>query len=238
MRTRLALGLAASLIVILQGGAPARASEHDHRRSLSAGGIAIAIDPPGSTASAAPRSPALSMGSMRSPDARREHDDAPLGSGSRHARRATVEDPRARCGEGPGTARRGADTARAVTVPRARSIRMEASGPACRTGRTISRTGNLGPGRPSASSTSLDRVLGAAAGPGTVISATGGSRQIEPHGATGRSDQVLAEAARSLLTILLIASMVLLFTVFHDRIDRNDPTLAGAPLRADLVRFE
>jgi hypothetical protein len=238
MRTRLALGLAASLIVILQGGAPARASEHGHARPISAGRVAVAIDPPGEAAPAAPRNPILSLQPVRSPVAPRGHDDAPLARGSRHARRATVEDPRVPCGEGSPAAHRGADLARAVTVPRARSTNWETPGPPCRTGGTTSKTGDVGAGRRRASSTPLDRVLGTAAGPGTVISATGASRRIEPHGATGRSDQVLAAATRSLLTILLIASMVLLFTLFHDRIDRNDPALVGAPVHADLVRFE
>jgi hypothetical protein len=238
MRTRLALGLAASLIVILQGGAPARASEHGHGRSISVGRLAIVIAPPASAASAAAGKPTLSLRPVRSPGAPRERDDAPLAIGTRRARRATVEDPPVPCSQGIRVTRPGADLAKALTVPRARSIRVETAGPACRTTGTTSKTGDLGARRPSASSTPLDRILGTAAGPGTVISATGGSRRVEPQRASGRSDQVLAEATRGVFTILLIASMVLLFTLFHDRIDRNDPTLVGAPLHADLVRFE
>jgi hypothetical protein len=235
MWTRLALGLAASLILILHGGAPARASEQDHERSRSAGPITVAIDHPGPAASTAPHNPLPSPQPVPPSSAPMPHDEAPLGGGSR--RSATHEDPRVPCGEGSRIRRPGFDLAKSVAVPSERSILAHATGPSCRTG-TTSTAVDRDARRRSTSSTRTDRVLGPVEGPGVVISATGGPRRMALQGAPERSDRVLGQAARSLVTILLISSIVVIFTLFQDRIDRNDPRLAVAPVEAELVLFE
>jgi hypothetical protein len=47
-----------------------------------------------------------------------------------------------------------------------------------------------------------------------------------------------AEVAKGIVTVLLLLGAALGFVLIQDRLDRNEPRLALAPVRADDVRFE
>jgi hypothetical protein len=56
-----------------------------------------------------------------------------------------------------------------------------------------------------------------------------------PSGGIGR---VLAGAARSTIVVLVLLGVALAFVVIQNRLDRNDPKLALAQVRPDVLRFE
>jgi len=49
---------------------------------------------------------------------------------------------------------------------------------------------------------------------------------------------VLASAVRSTLVVLVLLGVALVFVVIQNRLDRNDPKLALAQVRPDVLRFE
>lgn len=107
-------------------------------------------------------------------------------------------------------------------------------------GQTVSgREGTAGGPAPGATGpTALVRE--AVSPPETIIgSAASGTRPpIAPHGAPGRSDGIIEGAVRGLFLVLFLFGVTLCFVLLQDRLDRNDPKLALAPLRAEVVTFE
>jgi hypothetical protein len=54
----------------------------------------------------------------------------------------------------------------------------------------------------------------------------------------GGIGRVIAGAAGSAIVVLALAGIILAFVLIQDRLDRNDPRLALAPIRPDVLRFE
>jgi hypothetical protein len=71
-----------------------------------------------------------------------------------------------------------------------------------------------------------------------IGSAASGTRPpLPPHGAPGRFDGVIEGAVRGLLLLLVLFGVTIGFVLIQGRLDRNDPRLAGAPVRAEVVTF-
>jgi len=109
--------------------------------------------------------------------------------------------------------------------------------------------GTKGPGR-SGRERSSDEPRVSPPGPGvlsrealrppvTLIgSAANGSRPtIAPHGSPGRFDGFIEGAVRGLLLLSVLFGITVAFVLIQGRLDRNDPKLASAPVRAEIVTF-
>jgi hypothetical protein len=78
------------------------------------------------------------------------------------------------------------------------------------------------------------------AGPfGPILSAASGSAPPVRGDRTSesRSGQALGALARSLAIVLALFGLAVAFTAIQDRLDRNDPRLALAPVASDVVEF-
>jgi hypothetical protein len=48
---------------------------------------------------------------------------------------------------------------------------------------------------------------------------------------------ILIEAARSIVTVLLLFTIAGIFVLIQDRLDRRDPRLTASPLRPEVIPF-
>lgn len=94
--------------------------------------------------------------------------------------------------------------------------------------------------RPAQSPTGISALARESARPPVTIigSAASGTRPpVAPHGAPGRSDGIIEGAVRGLLLVIVLFGVTIGFVLVQGRLDRNDPTVALAPVRAEVVRF-
>lgn len=112
------------------------------------------------------------------------------------------------------------------------------SGPRTRVrGREGSATDRSSERRPAAATVALVRE--SVRPPVTLIgtAASGTRPPIAPHGAPGRLEGVFEGAVRGLLLLAVLFGVTIAFVLIQGRFDRNDPKLARAPVRAEVVSF-
>jgi hypothetical protein len=74
--------------------------------------------------------------------------------------------------------------------------------------------------------------------PGTTISATSGVAPSDTQDRTGnRFGSVLEGVARGSVVLLVLFGLAVAFVTIQDRLDRQDPRLALAPVGSDVVEF-
>jgi hypothetical protein len=100
------------------------------------------------------------------------------------------------------------------------------------------RVGGTGGAGPAGSPLRPSAIAREAARPLTVIGAAiNGSRPAVPSPPPDRFDGLLEGAVRGLLLMAILVGLTLAFLVVQGRLDRNDPKLARAPLRPEVVTF-
>lgn len=74
---------------------------------------------------------------------------------------------------------------------------------------------------------------------GTIIgsAASGTNPAVAPHGVPGRTDEIVRGAVRGLLLLAVLFGVTIGFVLVQGRLDRNDPKLAAASVRAEVVTF-
>ena len=238
MRTRLALGLAAAVIlVIVLGATPAGASERSHRDPDL--GVPAA-SPLGRTPSAVPAAPSPRRAQPPTPRARSLHasdlsDRSPTGDTDDGSPDPCGGDGRSTIRVSGTRTRSEFGLARVTTDPIERTA-VEL-GWSCSSGRTPAGSASRERRWRLDSVDVTGTIRGSAAPFPTAISSASGSRAPSPYGFPPPFDGLADGAAANLLPVLILAALTVGFLFLQGRVDRRDPRLVRADVRADVVSF-
>ncbi|HET9672525.1 MAG TPA: hypothetical protein VFQ40_06720 [Actinomycetota bacterium] len=101
-----------------------------------------------------------------------------------------------------------------------------------------SRVGGTGEAGPAGSASGPSAIARESGRPPTLIgTASSGSRPAAPSPPPDRFDGLVEGAVRGLLLVAILFGLTVAFAAVQGRLDRNDPKLAGAPLRPEVVTF-